>query len=684
MKKLFQLILVVFLFAVLPSLAQWSTDPTVNTAISTATGNQEQVQICATSDGGYIMVWQDSRNGIYDIYTQKVNSSGAVQWTVNGVAICTATNHQFNPTIVSDGSGGAIITWYDYRSGNNDIYAQKVNSSGTVQWTSDGVAICTATGSQANPQIVSDGSGGAIITWLDYRSGTNYDIYSQKVNSSGTVQWSSNGVAICTATNEQSYPTIVSDGSGGAIITWRDYRNGNFDIYAQKINTNGAVQWTADGLAICTATIIQTESNIVSDGSGGAIITWQDSRNGNNDIYAQKVNSSGTVQWTSDGVEICTATGSQAIPQIVSDGSGGAIITWYDYRSGTNYDIYSQKVNSSGTVQWTADGVAICIIASLQDNSKIVSDGNGGAIITWRDYRNGNDDVFAQRVNQNGAVQWTADGVAISTATNNQHFPPVIVSDGSGGAIITWKDYRSGTNYDIYAQNVSSDGLLGATTPTVTTTSITNILNTSATSGGNVTSDVGASVTARGVCWSTSPNPTIANSKTTNGTGTGAFTSNITGLSLGTTYYVRAYATNSMGTSYGSSSSFTTTRMPSVVTVSIDNIDFTTATVSANVTNDNGYAVTERGVCWGTSANPTTAGSHVSNGSGTGTYSCQLTDLNRSTVYHVRAYAINSQGTAYGNNVTFSTVPTLPEWGLIALISLSAMVGGWFVWKRFV
>jgi hypothetical protein len=258
------------------------------------------------------------------------------------------------------------------------------------------------------------------------------------------------------------------------------------------------------------------------------------------------------------------------------------------------------------------------------------------------------------------------------------------VSDGSGGAIITWKDYRSGTNYDIYAQNVSSDGLLGATTPTVTTTSITNILNTSATSGGNVTSDVGASVTARGVCWSTSPNPTIANSKTTNGTGTGAFTSNITGLSLGTTYYVRAYATNSMGTSYGSSSSFTTTRMPSVVTVSIDNIDFTTATVSANVTNDNGYAVTERGVCWGTSANPTTAGSHVSNGSGTGTYSCQLTDLNRSTVYHVRAYAINSQGTAYGNNVTFSTVPTLPEWGLIALISLSAMVGGWFVWKRFV
>jgi hypothetical protein len=115
-----------------------------------------------------------------------VDSSGAVQWTLDGVAICTAADYQCDPTIVSDGSGGAIITWEDSRSGtNSDIYAQRVDSSGAVQWTLDGVAVCTAANSQWSPTIVSDGSGGAIITWYDYRSGTS-DIYAQRVDYTGS------------------------------------------------------------------------------------------------------------------------------------------------------------------------------------------------------------------------------------------------------------------------------------------------------------------------------------------------------------------------------------------------------------------------------------------------------------------------------------------------------------------
>ena len=95
--------------------------------------------------------------------------------------------------------------------------------------------------------------------------------------------------------------------------------------------------------------------------------------------------------------------------------------------------------------------------------------------------------------------------------------------------------------------------------PTVTTATMSDITANSATSGGNVTSDGGATVTARGVCWSTSQNPTVSDDHTTDGSGTGSFTSNLTNLTPGTTYYVRAYATNSMGTAYGSEESFTTT-----------------------------------------------------------------------------------------------------------------------------
>jgi predicted lipoprotein with Yx(FWY)xxD motif len=267
----------------------------------------------------------------------------------DGVAICTVAGHQERPTIISDGSGGAIITWQDGRSGNWDVYVQRVNASGAVQWAANGVALCTATGDQNDPKITSDGAAGAIVTWWDRRSG-NYDIYAQRVSASGAVQRMADGVAICTATGDQWYPTIASDEVGGAIITWYGRRSGNNDIYAQRVNAYGAVQWTTDGVALCSATGKRHSPMIVSDGAGGAIITWEDCRRGNYDIYAQRVNASGAAQWTADGVALCTATGDQRFPQIISDGAGGAIVTWWDHRS-SDWDVYAQRVSASGALR---------------------------------------------------------------------------------------------------------------------------------------------------------------------------------------------------------------------------------------------------------------------------------------------------------------------------------------------
>src|SRR6267143_1224386 len=223
-------------------------------------------------------------------------------------------------------------------------------------------------------------------------------------------QWSHDppvNTAISTAANNQTYPAITSDGSGGAIITWQDLRSGtSIDIYAQRINASGAVQRTGDGVPISQAASNQSYSVITSDGSGGAIIAWQDSRSGTSyDIYAQRINASGVVQWTADGVPISIASNDQLYPAIASDGSGGAIITWQDLRSGTNYDIYAQRVNASGAVQWTGDGATISLAANGQYNPLITSDGSGGAIITWYDYRNGtNSDIYAQRVDRIGSL----------------------------------------------------------------------------------------------------------------------------------------------------------------------------------------------------------------------------------------------------------------------------------------
>jgi hypothetical protein len=195
--------------------------------------------------------------------------------------------------------------------------------------------------------------------------------------------------------------------------------------------------------------------------------------------------------------------------------------------------------------------------------------------------------------------------------------------------------------------------------PTLTTTSIRGVTRTTATSGGNITDDGGSAVTVRGVCWSTALNPTIANNKTTNGTGTGAYTSSITGLATNTTYYVRAYATNSAGTGYGNEVTFASEaiNIPSLTTTIVSNIATSNASCGGNISDDGGLAVTSRGVCWSTSANPTITDYKTIDGSGMGVFTSSITGLITNTPYYVRAYATNNIGTAYGNQLSFTTNP---------------------------
>jgi hypothetical protein len=420
-------------------------------AICDTTGTQSAPQLISDGAGGAIIVWEDIRGGVgYDIYAQRVDPVGNQHWTVNGVAICDTTSHQTNPQLVSDGAGGAIIVWQDSRSGDYDIYAQHVLSSGLVWWGWDGYQICGFTGSQLYPQAASDDSGGAFIVWADTRSGT-YDIYGERVNHWGENEWSTIGLRICDATNNQSGPQIVADGFGNAFLTWFDYRNGNADIYAQHMDAGGHEQWTTNGEAVCDTSGSQRTPQLASDGSGGCFITWEDYRDGNYDIYAQHIDDGGNQLWTSNGARVCDFSGHQRNPQIVGNGSGGAIIVWEDDRNG-NDDIYAQRIDADGNVKWGYNGLAICAAAGTQLSPQLVSDGSDGAIFCWEDERGGAFDIYAQRVDAYGNIQWTADGVVICDELFDQTMPQ-LVGDDSGGAIIAWEDERA-VNKDIYAQYV--------------------------------------------------------------------------------------------------------------------------------------------------------------------------------------------------------------------------------------
>lgn len=195
--------------------------------------------------------------------------------------------------------------------------------------------------------------------------------------------------------------------------------------------------------------------------------------------------------------------------------------------------------------------------------------------------------------------------------------------------------------------------------PTLYTAAVSMITTTSAETGGTVNSNGGTEVTVRGVCWSTAAGPTVADNKTTDGTGSGTFSSSITGLTANTTYYVRAYAITSVGTAYGNEISFISSQFDIVTatltTTVVTEISDAGAASGGNITYDGGGAVTKRGICWGTSEHPTTADSKTIDGYGTGIFVSNMPGLNSNTTYFVRAYAINIAGTAYGNQLSFTT-----------------------------
>ena len=446
------------------SLAQWTSDTDLNTPVVTANLNQEFHDMISDGTGGTIIAWRDGRSGTsnYNIYAQRLDANGNSMWGTNGIAICTATGSQSGVKLVSDDNNGAILVWSDNRSGNSDIYAQHINANGVVQWGTNGKVICSDASSQYDPQIVTDMNGGAIISWDDSRG--NGNVYAQHINSSGTILWTANGVGICTASTNQTFETIASDNSSGAILAWRDYRNGTWDIYAQRISNLGTVMWTVNGIPVCIAANTQ-DRVVMSNNYTGVVMAWRDGRNGtgNYDIYAQRINKvDGAMQWGTNGLAVCTASGNQDRPSIETIRLDWALIAWEDLRNGTsNRDIYAQLV-IAGVVNWTANGVAVCNASSNQYNPKIAVNGvSYGSVITWDDYRSGvGGNIYAQSLDQLSNRRWTSDGVLISDATGVQR-NPLIIRDAANGSVISWIDERTGsTSEDIYAGHIDYNGIL--------------------------------------------------------------------------------------------------------------------------------------------------------------------------------------------------------------------------------
>lgn len=417
------------------------------------TAANDQLRPVTVSDGagGVIVAWHDNRpsapaGGV--CYAQRLGAAGPL-WAADGVALST-TGDAISPAIVSDGAGGAFVA---YAGSSSQPRVQWVNAAGVPQWGPDGVALSVTASPKRELAIAADigGAGGAIVAWReDNGAAGTADVYAQKVSAAGTIQWSASGATVSATTmNSEILPGIISDGAGGAIVVF--LFAGGSGARMQRLNSSGVAQWSN---VILTSATNNNAPAIVPDGSGGAVVSWSAGVG----IFAQRVTSAGVRLWspTNGGVTLAT-TGT--LPAMIGDGAGGAIVTWQDLRSSTNFNVYAQKVNGSGVPQWTANGAEVCMATADQRSPAIVSDGGSGAIVTWYDSRSGatGDDVFAQRIDASGTSLWTLDGVPVCTAPDDQQFP-TLATDGAGGAFIAWQDGRKGTDDDIYAHHLNPGG----------------------------------------------------------------------------------------------------------------------------------------------------------------------------------------------------------------------------------
>lgn len=427
--------------------------------------DQSTPAICSDMKGGAIVAWSDWRSGVErDLYAQRIDSNGNIKWTLDGANITNLSQREHSEKIVSDGKGGVIIAFEKQMTGDWGVWAQRLDSNGTKMWGAGGIRVCNidTNKTKRNHRICKDRNGGAYITWQDARPtpttsfNDTFDVYAQHINASGTLLWGAGGMPVCFATNDQVNAKVDPDSAtNGIIVAWQDKRNGvDFDIYMQRLDSTGSPAWAVNGIPVCNAVGDQSALDFLAfDGTKDIVITWKDSRNGQNDIYAQKINHFGISQWSSNGIVVCNSATEQVNPNIISDQNNGVIIVWQDSSFTTGWDVKSQHLNSAGQALWTANGLVVSNAIGEQNGPKNCTDNKGGAIFCWQDKRNNIDfDIYAHHL--------YSTGVFPAGVTNRIDTKQISIYPNPSNENVTIKELNLGTIKTIEINSMLGERIL--------------------------------------------------------------------------------------------------------------------------------------------------------------------------------------------------------------------------------
>ncbi|MDQ1519846.1 MAG: hypothetical protein QOI55_919, partial [Actinomycetota bacterium] len=482
--------------------------------ISTAAGSQSNPSI-AFDGTNYFVAWDDSRGSSIDIYGTRVSPAGSiVDGATTGIAISTAAGNQTTPAVSFDGTNNRVV-WADHRGTTNDVFGARVNKAGSVlDAVATGVAVSTAAANQSAPAIASDGTN-SLVVWDDTRSPlTAPDVFGARLSNGGSVlDGAARGIAIAVVRASQSVPSVAFDGTN-YLVVWNEARGASdSQVVAARVSQSGTLLDPA-GIDLSVSVLLQKSPKVAFDGTnflvvwdevrspatidirgtrvspGGIVldpgilnittlpgftnqetqpalafdgtnyfVAWSDTRNGlmNSDIFGTRVSPAGTVlDGTATGIPISTAANNQTQPAIAFDGTN-YLVTWSDNRSG-DANIYGTRVSPAGTVvDGAATGFAISTAASAQNDSDLAFNGTN-YLVAWLDLRSGDWDIFGARVSPAGSVlDGVASGIPISTVPQQQDSPAVAFN---GAFLVTWRDRRSGKNFDLFGARVGNDGVV--------------------------------------------------------------------------------------------------------------------------------------------------------------------------------------------------------------------------------
>ena len=412
--------------------------------------------VLAVSDsaGGAIVLWMDTRNGVY---AQRVDAAGVTQWAEDGVLLCDSTGHTHNFAATDDGRQGAIAVWGPYGS---QFAVQRVSAQGVPLWDSSGLVLRPGVvGLVEYPALMRDGQGGAIVVWnahpIDPSSPDT--LIACGVDSSGNKQWET---VVRIDTLYIGPPCLCADGSGCVVIAWSEY-NGNTGLAAaraQRIDSAGAIKWYASGVPLCTTATMQCGVQCVEAGGSRIVASWLDGDGDSLRRRAQMLDLTGNRLWGPAGVPLSSGSNSSTTAAgLPTMNAKQSVWVWGENRSGTD-DMFAQKLDSTGARWWDTTGVWLGTsdTTSMYRGFSVTVDGRGGTIAAWSRHRSGlNWDIHAQHVDSAGHLSWSDTGLAVCQDSYDQSRTPAVVTDGDGGAIVAWLSYQDVYACRIYAQRVA-------------------------------------------------------------------------------------------------------------------------------------------------------------------------------------------------------------------------------------